>query len=98
MRAAGDAGAFLRANMRFHLAVARASKIELLADLFESVVAVLTTTMTKASFVDPRNELLPHNIAVHADLISAIRDCRATSAAAGRSPCAGSGWCPRRSG
>jgi DNA-binding GntR family transcriptional regulator len=74
MRAAGDAGAFLRANMRFHLAVARASKIELLADLYESIVAVLTTTMTKASFVDPRNELLPHNIAVHADLISAIRD------------------------
>jgi DNA-binding FadR family transcriptional regulator len=32
------AGAFLR----FHLAVARASKIELLADLYESIVAVLT--------------------------------------------------------
>jgi DNA-binding FadR family transcriptional regulator len=75
MRAAGDdADAFLRANMRFHLAVARASKIELLAGMYESIVAVLTTTMTKASFVDPRNELLPHNIAVHADLITAIRD------------------------
>jgi DNA-binding FadR family transcriptional regulator len=75
MRAAGDdADAFLRANMRFHLAVARASKIKLLAGMYESIVAVLTTTMTKASFVDPRNELLPHNIAVHADLITAIRD------------------------
>jgi DNA-binding GntR family transcriptional regulator len=74
MRAYGDAGALLRANMRFHPAVARASKIELLADLYEPIVAVLTTTRTKASFADPRNELLPHNIAVHADLISAIRD------------------------
>ncbi|MDX6420980.1 MAG: GntR family transcriptional regulator, transcriptional repressor for pyruvate dehydrogenase complex [Trebonia sp.] len=43
-------------------------------DVAKSIVAVLTTTMTKASFVDPRNELLPHNIAVHADLITAIRD------------------------
>jgi DNA-binding FadR family transcriptional regulator len=75
MRAAGgDARAFLAANMRFHLAVARASKIELLAGLYESIVAVLTATMTKASFVDPTHELVPHNIQVHADLISAIRD------------------------
>lgn len=75
MRAAGDdARAFLAANMRFHLAVARASKIELLADLYESIVAVLTATMTKASFVDPTHELVPHNIQVHADLIRAIRD------------------------
>jgi hypothetical protein len=43
MRAAGDdADAFLRANMRFHLAVARASKIKLLAGMYESIVAVLT--------------------------------------------------------
>jgi DNA-binding FadR family transcriptional regulator len=75
MRSAGDdARAFLRANMRFHLAVARASKIELLASLYESIVAVLGATMTKASFVDPRHELLPHNIEVHAGLIAAIRD------------------------
>jgi DNA-binding FadR family transcriptional regulator len=75
MRAAGDdARAFLTANMRFHLAVARASKIELLAGLYESIVAVLTATMTKASFVDPTHELVPHNIQVHADLIAAIKD------------------------
>jgi DNA-binding FadR family transcriptional regulator len=75
MRAAGDdARAFLNGNMRFHLAVARASKIELLAALYESIVAVLSATMTKASFVDPTHQLRSHNLQVHADLIVAIRD------------------------
>jgi DNA-binding FadR family transcriptional regulator len=75
MRAAQeDARAFLAANMRFHLAVARASKIELLAGLYESIVVVLSATMTKASFVDPGHELRRHNVQVHADLIAAIRD------------------------
>jgi DNA-binding FadR family transcriptional regulator len=75
MRNAGDdAGAFLDGNMRFHLAVARAAKIDLLAALYESIVAVLSTTMSKASFVDPSHELRRHNLQVHADLITAIRD------------------------
>ena len=75
MRAAGDdARAFLYANMRFHLAVARASKIDLLAAVYESIVAVLGATMSKASFVDPTDQLRTHNLQVHADLIAAIRD------------------------
>jgi len=79
MRAAGDdARAFLNGNMRFHLAIARASKVELLAALYESIVAVLSATMTKASFVDPTHQLRPHNLQVHADLIAAIRDQDAT--------------------
>lgn len=39
-----------------------ASKIEPLAGLYESITAVLTTTMTKASFNDPGYELRRHNI------------------------------------
>jgi len=79
MRAAGDdARAFLHANMRFHLAVARASKIDLLAAMYESIVAVLGATMSKAAFVDPTHELRSHNLQVHADLIAAIRDQDAT--------------------
>jgi DNA-binding FadR family transcriptional regulator len=75
MRAAGDdARAFLHANMRFHLAVARASKIEMLAALYESITGVLAATMTKASFVDPAHQLRSHNLQVHADLITALRD------------------------
>jgi DNA-binding FadR family transcriptional regulator len=80
MRSAGDdARAFLDANMRLHLAIARASRIELLAGLYESIVAVLSTTMTKAAFVNDKHELLRHNLQVHADLIAAIRDRDATS-------------------
>jgi DNA-binding GntR family transcriptional regulator len=46
--------------------------------LYESIVAVLSTTMSKASFVDPSHELRRHNLQVHADLIAAIRDQDAT--------------------
>jgi DNA-binding FadR family transcriptional regulator len=75
MRAArGDARAFLDANMRLHLAIARASRVELLASLYESIVAVLSSTMTKAVFVPDRDELLEHSLQVHADLVIAIRD------------------------
>jgi DNA-binding FadR family transcriptional regulator len=75
MRGARDnARAFLDANMRLHLAIARASRIELLASLYESIVSVLSSTMTKATFVQDRHELLEHNLQVHADLIIAIRE------------------------
>jgi DNA-binding FadR family transcriptional regulator len=79
MRAAGDdARAFLDANMRLHLAIARASKIDLLASLYESIVVVLASTMTKATFIADRRELLRHNLQVHSDLITAIRERDAT--------------------
>ena len=75
MRAAGhDAKAFLTANMRLHLAVARASRVDLLADFYESIVTLLASTMTKATFVDDNDELLEHNLQVHANLIVAIRE------------------------
>jgi DNA-binding FadR family transcriptional regulator len=75
MRAAGhDARAFLDANMRLHLAVARAARVDLLADFYESIVTLLSSTMTKATFVEDKDELLEHNLQVHANLIIAIRD------------------------
>jgi DNA-binding FadR family transcriptional regulator len=75
MRAArDDARAFLDANMRLHLAIARASQVELLASLYESIVAVLSSTMIKAVYVPDRDELLEHSLQIHADLIIAIRD------------------------
>ena len=69
-----DARAFLDANMRLHLAIARASRVELLASLYESIVSVLSSTMTRAILVPDRDQLLEHNLRVHADLIIAIRD------------------------
>jgi DNA-binding FadR family transcriptional regulator len=75
MRAAGDdARAFLEANMALHLAVARASRVDLLAGFYESIVTLLASTMTKAVFVQDQDELLEHNLQVHANLIIAIRD------------------------
>jgi DNA-binding FadR family transcriptional regulator len=80
MRAASrDARAFLDANMRLHLAIARASRIELLAGFYESIVTLLSSTMTKATFVVDTGELLEHNLQVHADLIIAIRDQNPTA-------------------
>jgi DNA-binding FadR family transcriptional regulator len=64
--------------MRLHLAIARASKIDLLAGLYESIVVVLASTMTKATFIADRHELLRHNLQVHSDLITAIRERDAT--------------------
>jgi DNA-binding GntR family transcriptional regulator len=47
--------------------------------MYESIVAVLSTTMTKAAFVNDKQDLLRHNLQVHADLIAAIRNRDATS-------------------
>jgi DNA-binding FadR family transcriptional regulator len=69
-----DARTFLDANMRLHLAIARAARIELLAGFYESVVTMLGATMTKATFVGGLEELRQHNLEVHANLIVAIRD------------------------
>ncbi len=69
-----DARAFLDANMRLHLAVARASRIELLAGFYESIVTMLSASMTRAVFVADAGELLEHNLQVHAGLILALRD------------------------
>ena len=80
MRAARrDARAFLDANMRLHLAIARASRIELLASFYESIVTLPSAAMTKATFVADPGELLEYNLQVDADLIIAIRDQNTTA-------------------
>jgi hypothetical protein len=54
MRAAqDDAHALLDATMRLHLAIARASHIDVLIGMYQTIVISLTSTMTKASFVPP---------------------------------------------
>jgi DNA-binding GntR family transcriptional regulator len=60
--------------MALHLAVARASRVDLLAGFYESIVTLLASTMTRAVFVQDQGELLEHNLQVHANLIIAIRD------------------------
>lgn len=75
MRAAhNDAQALLEATMRLHLAIARASRIDVLVGMYQTIVTLLSSTMTKAAFVPHQEELRHHNLELHIGLISAIRD------------------------
>ena len=75
MRAAhNDARALLDATMRLHLAIARASRIEVLVGMYQTIVVSLTSTMTKASFVPHQEELRQHNLELHIGLVQAIRE------------------------
>lgn len=69
-----DARALLDATMRLHLAIARASRIDVLIGMYQTIVTLLTSTMTKAGFVPDQEELRRHNLDLHAGLVSAIRD------------------------
>lgn len=77
MRAASgrdDARAFLDANMRMHLAIARASRIEVLVGMYQTIVTMLTATISRARFIEGLTGPRAHNLEVHANLIAAIRD------------------------
>jgi len=75
MRSAGeDARALLGATMRLHLAIARASRIEVLVGMYQTIVVLLSSTMTKAIFVPGREDQRRHNLQVHAGIVAAIRD------------------------
>lgn len=75
MRAAGpDPRSYLDTNMRFHLAIARASRIEVLVGLYESLVTILSGALTRAEYLDNHDEILRHNLDVHANMVTAIRN------------------------
>jgi DNA-binding FadR family transcriptional regulator len=77
MRAASgreDARGFLEANMRLHLAIARASRVEVLIGMYQTIVTLLSATMSRAIFVPGTEGPRAHNLDVHATLIAAIRE------------------------
>jgi DNA-binding FadR family transcriptional regulator len=75
MRAAREnPRAWMDANLRLHLAIARASRIEVLIGLYQTIVSVLSATMTKASFVEGQEGPRAHNMEVHTNMVAAIRD------------------------
>ena len=69
-----DAHALLAATMRLHLAIARASRIEVLVGMYQTIVIQLSSTMTRASFVPGHEDQRRHNLDVHTGLVAAIRD------------------------
>lgn len=75
MRAAqSDASALLAATMRLHLAIARASRIEVLIGMYQTIVILLSSTMTRAVFVPGCEDKRRHNLEVHVGMVAAIRD------------------------
>lgn len=69
-----DACAALAATMRLHLAIARASRIEVLVGLYQTITTTLTATMTEARFVDGMEDVHGRHLQLHVDIVAAIRD------------------------
>ncbi|MEU0466063.1 FCD domain-containing protein [Amycolatopsis sp. NPDC006131] len=69
-----DPRSWLGATMRLHLNIARASRIEVLVGLYQTIVTTLTATMTKADFVAGLDERRRHNFELHAGIVTAIRE------------------------
>ena len=74
MRGAPDARAYLEANIRLHLAIARAARIPVLAGMYEAVAAIITGTLTRAELLPGHEEVYAHNVQVHAQIVVAIRE------------------------
>jgi DNA-binding FadR family transcriptional regulator len=74
MRGAADARAYLEANIRLHLAIARAARIPVLAGMYEAIAAIITGTLTRAELLPGHEEMYAHNVEVHAQIVAAIRE------------------------
>lgn len=72
-RSASDARAYLDANVRLHRAIARASRVTVLADMYEAIATLLTGSLARAVIVEGSEGITEHNIAVHRELVAAIR-------------------------
>ncbi|MEU6646723.1 FCD domain-containing protein [Saccharomonospora sp. NPDC046836] len=72
--ASSDAHSYLNANMRLHVAIARASRIDALVGLHQAITAILTDSLVRAEYIAGHDKLLRHNIEVHANMVAAIRD------------------------
>jgi DNA-binding FadR family transcriptional regulator len=74
MRGATDPRAFLDANMRLHLAIARAARIPVLTGMYEALVTIIRGSLTRVELLPDHDEMYAHNIEVHAEIVAAIRD------------------------
>jgi DNA-binding FadR family transcriptional regulator len=72
MSQARDAAAYLEAVMTLHRTLVAAAHVPVLDAMHQAVVAVLRSTLTKATFIDGHEPLLRHSIGVHQGIIEAI--------------------------
>lgn len=74
MRSAAAPRDYLDANLRLHLAIARAARIPVLAGMYEALAAIITGSLTRVEMLPGHEEMYEHNIAVHGEIVGAIRD------------------------
>jgi len=74
MRAATDARAFLDANLRLHMAIARSARIPVLAGMYEAIATILQSTLTRVELLPDHDEMYARNVEVHAEIVAAIRE------------------------
>ena len=74
LRNASDARGFLEATLRLHMAIARASRITVLAGMYEAIATLISGSLTRAELLPGHEDQLQHNIEVHSDIVSALRD------------------------
>lgn len=71
---ATDPRAFFEANMRLHLAIARAARIPVLSGVYEAIVAILLGSLTRVKLLEGHDEMYRHSIEVHQQIVAAIRE------------------------
>jgi DNA-binding FadR family transcriptional regulator len=61
------------ANLRLHTAIARASKLNFLCDMYQALIICLSQSLMHAEFVEGHESMLEHNLGVHGELVRAIQ-------------------------
>jgi DNA-binding FadR family transcriptional regulator len=72
MDRAGTAHAFLDAVMTLHRALVAAARVPVLDAMHQAVIALLRSTLSRATFVEGYEPLLRHSIDVHRGIVEAI--------------------------
>lgn len=70
---AHDARGFFEANVEFHRAIARSTRVEVLVGLYDAMVTVLTGSLVRAAWTDGHAATIDHNLRVHSQILEAIR-------------------------
>lgn len=73
MRSTTEPRSYVEANIRLHLAIARAARIPVLAGMYEAIAAIVVGSLARAELLAGHDELFFHNIEVHVQIVDAIR-------------------------
>ena len=67
-----DPRGFFRADVEFHRAIARSTRVPVLS-IYDTLVTVLTGALVRAVYTDGHEETIEHNLGVHRQILEAIR-------------------------